>query len=225
MVEVEATATTVSGVAFVCATVWNTYSTPQRVRVRSTVPGPTWSPRDGEGATAEWTACLEPGRRRGSDSRRRCPMRSTTRRRQSGRWRPTDPPISQALEPMLELLIPSTLEPNSRRHSSPQSNSYRPNGGIARTDRPDRTTSWRRSRRGRRSVRFWTVAPVGIPILRAIQIMIPILAAVLALPPSPRTVLESPTPLAYPTPIEPSTFLEIPWNDDRRRRQWKRRRR
>ncbi|MFC7237567.1 hypothetical protein ACFQS4_04935 [Saliphagus sp. GCM10025317] len=70
MVEVEATATTVSGVAFVCATVWNTYSTPQRVRVRSTVPGPTWAPRDGEGATAEWsndewTARLEPGRRRG----------------------------------------------------------------------------------------------------------------------------------------------------------------
>ncbi|USZ71354.1 hypothetical protein [Natronosalvus halobius] len=70
MVEVEATATTVSGVAFVCATVWNTYSTPQRVRVRSTVSGPTWPPRDGEGATAEWsndewTARLEPGRRRG----------------------------------------------------------------------------------------------------------------------------------------------------------------
>ncbi|MFC7213593.1 hypothetical protein ACFQO4_05785 [Saliphagus sp. GCM10025334] len=70
MVEVEATATTVSGVAFVCATVWNTYTTPQRVRVRSAVPGPTWAPRNGEGTTArwsndEWTARLEPGRRRG----------------------------------------------------------------------------------------------------------------------------------------------------------------
>ncbi|WP_312911562.1 hypothetical protein [Natronosalvus caseinilyticus] len=70
MVEVEATATTVSGVAFVCAMVWNTYTTPQRVRVRSTVLGPTWAPRDGEGATSgwsndEWTARLEPGRRRG----------------------------------------------------------------------------------------------------------------------------------------------------------------
>lgn len=70
MVELEWEADRRNDVTFVAATVTNTRTTPQTVRVESRLDGPTWPPRR-NGVTApewdedEWTATIEPGRCRG----------------------------------------------------------------------------------------------------------------------------------------------------------------
>lgn len=59
-----------AGVTFVTATVRNTQTTPQRVRLESQLDGPTWPPRR-NGVTAPawtdrcWEATIDPGRTRG----------------------------------------------------------------------------------------------------------------------------------------------------------------
>ncbi|AQL42157.1 hypothetical protein BV210_05275 [Halorientalis sp. IM1011] len=58
------------GVTFVSATVTNDRSTPQVVRLRSRIDGPTWSPGLGDRPAPEWSgdvweATVGPGRRRG----------------------------------------------------------------------------------------------------------------------------------------------------------------
>ncbi|MFC4541096.1 hypothetical protein ACFO5R_04025 [Halosolutus amylolyticus] len=70
MVEVDWETDRREGVTFVTATVTNTQTTPQRVRLESRLDGPTWPPRR-DGVTAPewrddvWEATVEPGHRRG----------------------------------------------------------------------------------------------------------------------------------------------------------------
>lgn len=59
-----------AGVTFVSATVANDRSTPQVVRLRSRIDGPTWSPGLDDRTAPEWSgdvweATVQPGRRRG----------------------------------------------------------------------------------------------------------------------------------------------------------------
>ncbi|MFP9193254.1 hypothetical protein ACLI4Q_16595 [Natrialbaceae archaeon A-CW1-1] len=70
MVEVDSRKTGRAGVAFVRVVVTNTQTTPQHVRLRSTLSGPIWVPRRGDLPAPEWAgdvweATLEPGRCRG----------------------------------------------------------------------------------------------------------------------------------------------------------------
>lgn len=70
MVELEWEADRRNDATFVAATVTNTRTTPQSVRVESRLDGPTW-PHRRNGVTAPewdedgWTATIEPGRCRG----------------------------------------------------------------------------------------------------------------------------------------------------------------
>lgn len=70
MVEVNWDTTRREGVTFVTATVTNTQTTPQRVRLESRLDGPVWPPRR-NGVTAPewngpaWEATVDPGRSRG----------------------------------------------------------------------------------------------------------------------------------------------------------------
>ncbi len=70
MVEVDWDTTHCKGVTFVVATVTNTQTTPQRVRLESQLDGPIWPPRR-NGVTAPewsgrlWDATIDPGRSRG----------------------------------------------------------------------------------------------------------------------------------------------------------------
>lgn len=54
MVPVETETTTLEGVTFVRALVTNTRTTPQVVRLESTLPGPVWPPQNGREDAAEW---------------------------------------------------------------------------------------------------------------------------------------------------------------------------
>ncbi|ADB59184.1 hypothetical protein Htur_0283 [Haloterrigena turkmenica DSM 5511] len=70
MVEVEATCERHEDVTLVQATVTNTRSTPQTIRLRSRLEGPVWPPRAGSVAAPEWddsgwTGTVKPGRTRG----------------------------------------------------------------------------------------------------------------------------------------------------------------
>lgn len=70
MVEVDATTERTAGVTLVRASVENTQTTPQRVRLRNLLDGPTWSPRAGDVPAPEWDGdawetVLRPGERRG----------------------------------------------------------------------------------------------------------------------------------------------------------------
>lgn len=70
MVEVDTTVERRCGVTFVAAKVRNTRSTPQRVRVASTLDGPVWPPNDAESQSPEWVdgtwqSTILPGQTRG----------------------------------------------------------------------------------------------------------------------------------------------------------------
>lgn len=54
MVEIDATTDRRGDVTFVTAAITNTQSTAQRVRLRSTLSGPTWPPRRGSVTVPEW---------------------------------------------------------------------------------------------------------------------------------------------------------------------------
>lgn len=70
MVEIDCEQARREGVTFVTATVTNTRTTPQTVRLESRLDGPTWPPRR-DGVTAPewggnvWKATVEPGHCRG----------------------------------------------------------------------------------------------------------------------------------------------------------------
>lgn len=71
MVEVETAVERRRGITFVTAKVTNTRSTPQRVRLESTLDGPTWPPKRGEVRSPEWVedtwdATVLPGQTRGT---------------------------------------------------------------------------------------------------------------------------------------------------------------
>ena len=70
MVTVETDAIRLEGVTFVRALVTNTRTTPQVVRLESTLPGPVWPPQNGREDAAEWggttwEGVVDPGRCRG----------------------------------------------------------------------------------------------------------------------------------------------------------------
>lgn len=70
MVEVETASERRTGVTLVRATVTNTRTTPQFVRLRSTLDGPTWPPGHGRVGALEWNGdtwkgVIEPGQCRG----------------------------------------------------------------------------------------------------------------------------------------------------------------
>lgn len=70
MVSVETESASLEGTTYVRAIVRNTRSTPQRVRLESTVPGPVWTPQCYGPVTANWEdrsweGVVDPGRCRG----------------------------------------------------------------------------------------------------------------------------------------------------------------
>ncbi|WP_276255049.1 hypothetical protein [Halomontanus rarus] len=70
MVEVETASERRTGITLVRATVTNTRTTPQFVRLRSTLDGPTWPPGRGRVGAPEWNGdtwegVVEPGQCRG----------------------------------------------------------------------------------------------------------------------------------------------------------------
>jgi len=70
MVRVETSTDRRAGVTFVTASVTNTRSTPQTVRMRANVDGPMWEPQSGSGRSPEWgeqtwETTILPGQTRG----------------------------------------------------------------------------------------------------------------------------------------------------------------